>query len=56
MRGSIREKVKNKRYELRIALGKDPTTGRYVQKSVTVRGTRAEAERRLRRLLVELED
>ena len=40
MRGSIREKVKGKRYELRISLGKDPVTGKYPQQSVSVRGTR----------------
>lgn len=37
-------------------VGKDPVTGKYRQQSVSVRGTRAEAERALRRLLVELED
>ena len=38
MRGSIRTKVPGKVYELRVALGKDPVSGRYRQKSVTVRG------------------
>jgi len=51
VRGSIRTKVAGKAYEVRVALGKDPTTGRYRQKSVTVRGTRADAQRALRRLL-----
>jgi integrase len=51
VRGSIRTKVSGKVYELRVALGKDPVTGRYRQKSVTVRGSRAEAQRALRRLL-----
>ena len=55
MRGSIRTKVKGKRYEIRVALGLDPKTARYRQKSLTVRGTRAEAERALRRLLEEVE-
>jgi hypothetical protein len=55
VRGSIRTKVKGKRYEIRVALGLDPKTGRYRQKSLTVRGTRAEAERALRRLLEEVE-
>jgi integrase len=56
VRGSIRTKVGGKVYELRVALGKDPVTGRYRQKSVTVRGSRAEAQRALRRLLEEVED
>jgi hypothetical protein len=55
VRGSIRTKVKGKRYEIRVALGLDPKTGRYRQKSLTVRGTRAEAERALRRLLAGVE-
>jgi integrase len=55
VRGSIRTKVPGKAYELRVALGKDPVTGRYRQKSVTVRGSRADAQRALRRLLDEVE-
>jgi len=56
VRGSIRTKVAGKVYELRVALGRDPVTGRYRQKSVTVRGSRAEAQRALRRLLEEVDD
>jgi integrase len=55
VRGSIRTKVKGKRYEVRVALGRDPKTGRYRQKSLTVHGSRAEAERALRHLLEEVE-
>lgn len=55
MRGSIRTKVAGRVYELRVALGRDPVTGRYRQKSVTVRGSRADAQRALRRLLEEVE-
>ena len=55
MRGSIRTKVTGKVYELRVSLGRDPVTGRYRQKSVTVRGTRADAQRALRRLLDDVE-
>ena len=40
MRGSIRAKVPGKRYEIRVALGRDPTTGRYRQKSLTVHGSK----------------
>ena len=55
MRGSIRVIQKGKRYEVRVALGRDPLTGRYRQKSVSVRGTRREAERVLRKLIEEVE-
>src|ERR1035437_1475210 len=55
VRGSIRTKVPGKVYELRVALGKDPVTGRYRQKSITVRGSRADAQRALRRLLDDVE-
>jgi integrase len=55
VRGSIRAKVPGKRYEIRVALGRDPRTGRYRQKSLTVHGSKAEAERALRALLRELE-
>jgi hypothetical protein len=48
MRGNITTKVPGRIYELRVSLGRDPTTGKYRQKSITVRGTRAEAERALR--------
>lgn len=55
MRGNITVKTPGKVYELRVSLGRDPATGRYRQKSRTVRGTRAEAERALRRLVEQVE-
>ncbi|MEX1145943.1 MAG: hypothetical protein WEE69_11620, partial [Acidimicrobiia bacterium] len=55
MRGSIRVIEKGKRYEVRVALGRDPLTGRYRQKSVSVRGSRTEAQRVLRGLIEEVE-
>jgi len=55
VRGSIRAKVPGKRYEIRVALGRDPRTGRYRQKSLTVHGSKAEAQRALRSLLTVLE-
>jgi integrase len=55
VRGSIRTKVPGKVYELRVSLGRDPTTGRYRQQSVTVRGSRSDAQRALRRLLDDIE-
>lgn len=55
MRGSIRAKVPGKVFEIRVSLGRDPATGRYRQHSLTVRGTRSDAQRALRRLLDDLE-
>jgi hypothetical protein len=55
VRGSIRTKVPGKVYELRVSLGKDPRTGRSRQQSVTVRGSRSDAQRALRRLLDDIE-
>jgi len=55
VRRSIRAKVPGKRYEIRVALGRDPATGRYRQKSLTVHGSKAEAQRALRVLLSDLE-
>ncbi len=55
MRGNITAKVPGRVYELRVSLGRDPTTGKYRQRSLTVRGTRAEAERALRGLVEEVE-
>ena len=55
MRGNITVKEPGRVYELRVSLGHDPTTGKYRQKSLTVRGPRAEAERVLRRLIEEVE-
>jgi hypothetical protein len=53
MRGNITVKTPGKVYELRVSLGRDPATGKYRQRSLTVRGTRMEAERvRVRGLIV----
>ena len=48
--GHIRERSPGS-FELRYSLGTDPATGRRRIATVTVRGTRKEAERELRRLL-----
>src|SRR5438270_13678785 len=48
--GHIRERSPGS-FELRYALGTDPATGKRKLATVTVRGTRKEAERELRRLL-----
>lgn len=55
MRGNITVKVPGRLYEIRVSLGRDPATRKYRQKSLTIRGTRAEAERALRRLIEEVE-
>lgn len=55
MRGSMRTKVPGKVYELRVSLGRRPRTGGYRQQSVTVRGSRSDAQRALRRLLDDIE-
>jgi integrase len=48
--GHIRERSPGS-FELRYSLGTDPATGKRKTATVTVRGTRKEAERELRRLL-----
>jgi len=55
MRGNITVKSPGKVYELRVSLGRDPATGKYRQRSLTVRGTRMQAERALRELIEEVE-
>lgn len=55
MRGSIRAKGGANRWEVRVSLGRDPVTRAYRQKSVTVRGSKKEAQRALRRLIDEVE-
>ena len=46
MRGSLRQRSEGS-WELRVHVGTDPETGRRVDRSVTIRGNRAEAEREL---------
>jgi integrase len=46
MRGSLRQRSAGS-FELRVYIGVDPTTGRRRYRSMTVRGTRADAEREL---------
>src|ERR1700730_11483199 len=48
--GSIRERSPGS-YELRYSLGNDPATGRRRMANTTVRGSRKDAEKELRRLL-----
>lgn len=52
--GSLRQIGDNK-WELRVSLGADPVTGRYRQKSKTVRGTRRAAEKALAALVTDAE-
>ena len=55
MRGHIRKRGKNS-YSLAISLGKDPTTGKYKQQWVSVKGTKKDAEKRLSELLHQLDN
>jgi len=53
MRGSIIKRGDS--YRIRISLGKDTTTGKYTSYYETLRGNKAEAEKRLRELLTQLD-
>ncbi len=53
MRGSIIERGDS--YRIKVSLGKDAATGKYSAYYETVRGTKAEAQKRLRQLLTELD-
>jgi len=53
MRGSIIKRGDS--YRIRVPLGKDTTTGKYTSYYETLRGNKAEAEKRLRELLTELD-
>jgi hypothetical protein len=52
--GHIRERSPGS-FEIRYSLGTDPATGQRRITTVTVRGTRKEAEKELRRLLLSLD-
>ena len=55
MRGHITKRGKNS-YSIAISLGKDPTTGKYKQQWVSVRGTKKDAEKRLNEILNQLDN
>lgn len=59
VRGNIRARGKGRdglqRWQVTVAMGKDPVTGQYRQRSRTVAGGKAEAQRALRALLAEVE-
>jgi hypothetical protein len=42
--------------EVVVSLGKDPVTGKYEQKRVTVKGSMQDAQRKLRELLLQVEN
>ena len=50
MTGHIRQRSPGS-FELRYSLGADPATGKRIVATTTVRGTRKDAEKELRRLL-----
>ena len=52
MRGSIIKRYENS-YSIVINLGKDPATGKRKQQWYSVKGTKKQAEKRLRELLTE---
>ncbi len=54
MRGHIVKRSENS-WSVKISLGRDPTTGKYKQQWVTVKGTKREAESKLTELLRSLE-
>ena len=54
MRGSIRQRGKGS-WEICVDVGRDPSTGKRVRQFETVRGPKRDAERRLRELLVSVE-
>lgn len=54
MKGSIRQRSKGS-WEIFYDMGRDAVTGKRRQKSETVRGTKRDAERRLREVLLSLE-
>ena len=55
MRGHIIKRGKSS-YSIAISLGKDPTTGKYKQQWVSVRGTKKDAEKRLSELLHQIDN
>ena len=55
MRGHIIKRGKNS-YSIAISLGKDPTTGKYKQQWVSIRGNKKDAEKRLSELLYQVDN
>jgi integrase len=55
MRGSIRKRDSGS-WELRVSMGRDPITGKYVYVSRTALGTKRDAERALAQLVTDLGD
>ncbi|MFC2022744.1 tyrosine-type recombinase/integrase [Chloroflexota bacterium] len=55
MRGHIIKRGKNS-YSIAVSLGKDPTTGKYKQQWVTVKGTKKDADKRASELLNQLDN
>ena len=55
MRGHIVKRGKNS-YSIAISLGKDPTTSKYKQQWISVKGTKKEAEKRLSEILNQLDN
>jgi len=54
MKGHIRQRSKGS-WEIAIDIGKDPSTGKRIQHFETIRGCKADAQRRVRELLLSVE-
>lgn len=54
MKGHIRQRSKSS-WEIVIDVGRDPSTGKRLQHWETVRGTKRDAQQRLAKLLVTIE-
>jgi integrase len=54
MKGHIRQRSKGS-WEIAIDIGKDPSTGKRIQHFETIRGCKADAQRRVRELLLNVE-
>ena len=55
MKGSIEELIKDKKYRVRMDIGRDPATNKRKQKVVTVMGTRKDAEKVQAKLVLDAE-
>jgi hypothetical protein len=51
MKGHIRQRSKGS-WEIAIDIGKDPSTGKRIQRFETIRGCKANAQKRVRELLL----
>lgn len=55
MKGSIEELIKDKKYRVRVDIGYDTVTSKRKQKTMTIKGTRKDAEKALAKLVLDEE-